>query len=130
VGFEGWGVSNHKRNTTCSLSARQGDLRLCVAFGRLPHKVTTLSKNISLAVSSNKPFGGPKSTSGFPGVSLHKASGKWTAPVRLANGKRKHIGLYPTAQEASDARVAFIATHGTADPQSKAAPVTTGVEAA
>jgi len=85
-----------------------------------------LSKIVSLTISANKRFGGLKSKSGFPGVSFHKASGKWTAPVMLSNGKRKHIGLYPTAQEASDARVTFIAMHGTADPQPKAATVTTG----
>jgi hypothetical protein len=124
VGFEGWGVSNHTRNTTSSLNAWQADLSLCVAFGRLPHKVTILSKNTSLAVSSNKPFGGPQSKSGFPGVSFHKASGKWIALVSLATGKRKHVGLGATPAEAAALRAAFIAEHGIADLRVDAATVT------
>ena len=115
--------------------------RLCIAFGRLSHKVTTLSKNISIAVSGNKPFGGSASKSAFPGTHFHKLSGKWCSMVTLAdrnaNGKhkRKQVpGLYATAAEAHAARVAFIAANGVAAPTEvrsrNAAPVTTAHGAA
>jgi len=76
-----------------------------------------------LAVSSNKSNGGPKSKSGIPGVSFHKASGKWIALVMLASGKRKYVGVYPTVQEAADARAAFVARHGVADPRTVIADI-------
>jgi hypothetical protein len=110
---------------------------ILVAFGRLPHKVTTLSQNTppvtpgdpsSLAVSNRKRSGGPTSTSGFDGVHFHKLSGKWAAMVNLADGRRKHVGLGATPEEASGLRDAFIKAHGTATPTpcAKAAIATTG----
>lgn len=69
-----------------------------------------------LAVSSNERRGGRKSKVGFSGVYFHKASGKWSAMVNLANGTRKHVGLGKTPAEAAALRAAFIATHGTAAP--------------
>ncbi|MFL9987630.1 hypothetical protein [Paraburkholderia sediminicola] len=85
-----------------------------------------MSQNTSLAVSSNEAKGGRPCKSGFLGVSFDNNARKWTAKVKLTNGKRKHVGLYPTAQEAAAARAAFIATHGTANPRAKAATVTSG----
>lgn len=43
-----------------------------------------------------------RNTSGFKGVSFHKASGKWIANIK-ANGKAIYLGLFVTAQEASAA---------------------------
>jgi hypothetical protein len=94
-----------------------------------------LYKNVPLAVSGNKPFGG-KAKSDFPGVHFHKASGKWCSMVvlaeRNANGrhKRKHVGLADTPAEAAALRTAFVAANGVAAPtevrsgKSKVATVT------
>lgn len=38
-------------------------------------------------------------TSGFKGVSWHKAAGKWSAYIIL-DGKKKHLGLHPSAEAA------------------------------
>lgn len=38
-------------------------------------------------------------TSGYKGVSLHKATQKWRASISI-NGIRKHLGLFDTAQDA------------------------------
>ena len=40
-------------------------------------------------------------TSGFKGVSFHKASGKWVAQAKL-NYKHYYLGLYTTPEEASE----------------------------
>jgi hypothetical protein len=50
--------------------------------------------------------GSPKS--GYVGVSWHKQSGKWQAQVR-ENGKPKALKLYATPEEASAARLAYLA---------------------
>lgn len=41
-------------------------------------------------------------TSGFKGVSFHRRTGKWAAQITFQRVKR-HIGLFPDAQSASDA---------------------------
>ena len=41
-------------------------------------------------------------TSGFRGVCFHKRANKWQAQISI-DGKTKHIGLYETAEAASDA---------------------------
>jgi len=41
-----------------------------------------------------------RNTSGFKGVTFHKLTGKWQAGARL-NGKRIHLGLFSTPEEAS-----------------------------
>ena len=41
-------------------------------------------------------------TSGFRGVSWNKAAGKWHAYIKI-KGKRKHLGLFSTPEEASAA---------------------------
>ena len=43
-------------------------------------------------------------TSGYLGVGWHKQHGKWIARIQL-NGRRKHLGLFNTAEEASKAYV-------------------------
>lgn len=47
----------------------------------------------------------PTNTSGFKGVCWHKATGKWTAQIRI-RPHRQHLGLFDTAQEAHAAYVA------------------------
>lgn len=37
--------------------------------------------------------------SGYPGVSFNKATGKWTAQIKI-NGKNKFLGRFNTAYEA------------------------------
>lgn len=44
----------------------------------------------------------PDNASGFKGVSVHKASGKWQAGIRV-DGKRSHLGLYGSPAEAAAA---------------------------
>lgn len=48
--------------------------------------------------------GGPHrtNTSGFKGVSFRKAQGKWTARLTI-DGKRAHLGYFPTAEAAAAA---------------------------
>ena len=112
-------------------------MRILVAFGRLSHKVTTLSQNTSpvtpgdpssLAVSNRKRSGGPSSTSSFVGVSFDKTRGAWKAYVQLATGKRKNVGRAPTAEAAATLRATFIERHGAATPipRAKVATVTSG----
>lgn len=48
--------------------------------------------------------------SGHKGVSFVKASGRWHASIRV-NGKRKHLGLFATAEEAGAAYRAAAAEH-------------------
>lgn len=43
-------------------------------------------------------------TSGFRGVSWNKNAGKWHAYIKI-KGKRKHLGLFSTPEEASEAYV-------------------------
>nr|DAG58165.1 MAG TPA: endonuclease [Caudoviricetes sp.] len=40
-------------------------------------------------------------TSGYRGVDIHKASGKYRAQIRM-NGKKKYLGLFDTPEEARD----------------------------
>jgi len=42
-------------------------------------------------------------TSGFKGVSLYKANGRWTAQIYI-KGKKKHLGYFGTIEEAIKAR--------------------------
>jgi hypothetical protein len=41
-------------------------------------------------------------TSGFAGVSFHKASGKWCAAIQ-SGGKRRYLGLFDTPETAGAA---------------------------
>jgi hypothetical protein len=51
-------------------------------------------------------------TSGFKGVTWHKSNKKWVAQIKVAS-RKKHIGLYPTPQEAALAYdAAALAIHG------------------
>lgn len=43
-----------------------------------------------------------RNTSGFKGVSWHKASQKWDAHIR-ANGRQRHLGLFLSPEEAARA---------------------------
>lgn len=45
----------------------------------------------------------PRNTSGFKGVSWHKAQKKWAAYIQV-NGKPKTLGYFKTPEEASQAR--------------------------
>lgn len=47
------------------------------------------------------------STSGFKGVSWHRAAGKWSAQIYL-NGESKHLGLFTTAEDAHAAYVSAL----------------------
>ena len=42
-------------------------------------------------------------TSGIKGVCFHKASNKWIVQIMI-NGKKKHIGIYETKEQAIEAR--------------------------
>lgn len=55
-------------------------------------------------------------SSGFPGVSYHKASGKYQAQIWL-NGRNKHLGLFKTPEEAAIAyKNASLKLHGAFSP--------------
>lgn len=56
-------------------------------------------KKISTTVRSNN-------KSGYPGVSLFKPTGKWSARMTV-NGKGHHLGYFMTMEEAISARKAF-----------------------
>ncbi|MFC5427607.1 AP2/ERF family transcription factor [Paraburkholderia denitrificans] len=71
------------------------------------------------SVTGNTPRGARPNTSGYAGVSHHKATGKWIAQVTLVgpDGKRirKHVpGTYGSPEAAHAARVAFISACGVA----------------
>lgn len=55
-------------------------------------------------------------TSGVIGVGWHKKCGKWVAHIRL-NGRRKHLGLYDTIEEAAAARASAKAELHTFHPE-------------
>jgi hypothetical protein len=60
-------------------------------------RVATHSQNLrNVGISS-------ANTSGHKGVSLHKASGKWAAHIRV-DGKMMHLGLFSCAKDAAAAR--------------------------
>lgn len=52
-------------------------------------------------------------TSGYKGVSWHKAAGKWSAYITL-DGKKKHLGLHPTSEAA---HAAYMAAAKAAQPE-------------
>ena len=45
-------------------------------------------------------------TSGYPGVSVHKLTGKWMARIWISTFKRQYLGLFTDLQDAIDARKA------------------------
>lgn len=51
-----------------------------------------------------------RNKSGYKGVSWRKATNKWAAYARLY-GKQHHLGLFATAEQASDVRQAFAKLH-------------------
>jgi hypothetical protein len=53
----------------------------------------------TLAENNRNRVIGKNNTSGFKGVSWHKAVGKWTTAIR-AGGKLVHLGYFVTAEEA------------------------------
>ena len=55
--------------------------------------------------SQNQVRAQKNSTSGFLGVSLHKASKRWKAQI-MANGQSQHIGYFKSAEEAHAAYLA------------------------
>jgi hypothetical protein len=62
-------------------------------------------ENLREATSSQNAHNMRKSrrnTSGFKGVSKHKATGSWQANIAL-NGKQRFLGLFDTAKAASEA---------------------------
>ena len=50
--------------------------------------------------SENKHLINKQNTSGYKGVSFHKASSKWRASISL-NSKKKHLGFFTTKEEAA-----------------------------
>lgn len=50
-------------------------------------------------------------TSGYRGVSFHRASGKWSAE-RVVAGVKNYLGLFPTAEAARDAWIEFSQQRG------------------
>lgn len=58
-------------------------------------RVATRQQNIANKRISSR------NTSGFKGVSLHRASGKWQVFLRIPNGKNKNLGNYETREEAA-----------------------------
>ena len=62
-------------------------------------------KNIRWATSKDNCYNQDKritNTSGFKGVTFNKPSNKYQANIRI-NGKKKHLGLFKSAEEASKA---------------------------
>jgi hypothetical protein len=77
------------------LDNRRANLRAC----------TTAQNCLNRAIQRN-------STSGYKGVTLHKQTGKWQAGITY-QGKTTHLGLFPSAEEASEAyKQAAIRLHG------------------
>jgi len=59
------------------------------------------------ATNKRKPS---SNTSGYIGVSFSKAQNKWASYLSI-KGRRKHIGYFPDALSAAEARDAYIAEH-------------------
>lgn len=57
------------------------------------------SQNTRPIMSTNK--------SGYRGVSMNKASGKWVSQISVES-KKIHLGYYDTAEEASEAFIAYV----------------------
>jgi hypothetical protein len=74
------------------LGNRRGELEVC-----------SHSKN-----AMNRRGARKGSVSGIRGAHFHTKTGKWRASIWL-HGKRKQIGVFPTAEEASTARAAAMA---------------------
>lgn len=66
-------------------------------------KLDNRSSNLRLVDRSTNSLNSGKrkhNTSGYKGVTWHKASGKWSAQI-MVKGKKYHLGLYTEPQEAS-----------------------------
>lgn len=78
-------------------------------------KANNIFTNLRQATNTENMLNLPKratNKTGFKGVSVHKTSGKFVAQAQI-NGKRKHLGLYATAELASEAYQASAkANHG------------------
>jgi hypothetical protein len=65
--------------------------------------------NLRLATNQenqhNRSSANSDSASGYLGVGWHKQYGKWMTRIQL-NGRRKHLGFFNTAEEASEAYLA------------------------
>ena len=75
--------------------------------------------NLRAATRSENQQNHPKrsdNTSGFPGVSWYKKVNKWGAHIKHS-GRRIHIGLYETLEEAAAARAAAKAKYHTFHPE-------------
>ena len=63
-------------------------------------RLATVQENNHNISTSNK-----NNASGLRGVCWHKFSGKWRAQIKI-NGNIKHLGLFNTSDEASEAYLA------------------------
>ena len=104
---------NHNRRDTLwvvfagePMSAKQAANRLAIPYERIRWAVDRYGEDwIVYAASATAGVVQRNNTSGFPGVSYHKASGRFHARIE-SNGKRRSLGHFKTIDEAIRVRAA------------------------
>jgi DNA-directed RNA polymerase subunit RPC12/RpoP len=95
--FFEWALANGY-DDLCSIDRIDNDLGYSPDNCRWTTRVVQ-SQNTRPIMVTNK--------SGYRGVSMHKASGKWVSQISV-NSKKIHLGYFTTAEEASKAFIAYV----------------------
>ena len=99
------------------MSAKQASKKLAVPYERIRWAVDRYGDDwMVYAMSPTAGIIQRNSTTGFKGVSFHKASGKFHARIYISRTKNKSVGYFNSAEEANSAIVRAAAEIGRSMP--------------
>lgn len=96
-------IRMHKLIKNCAIGMSIDHIK---SFDGIPKSLNNLETNLREVTHQQNMMNQQKrtnSTSGYRGVTFHKASGKWQ-PQIFANGKRIYLGLWDTPEKAFEIR--------------------------